>query len=667
MITLAVLAGVLVVRHFSGGAGNEPLQQNVLVAPFRVVAADPALEYLRDGLIELLSTRLADDTASGAVDAGAVLRAGRRAGMAGRVEVPLASMVAIAQRLGAKQIVVGNVVGTPHHLIVSASVIAVANGNVIANATVTGSTDTLTALVDQLAARLLLTQAGQAETLASRTSVSLPALRSYLAGVQAYARGDYRLALQRYETALQRDSTFALAALRLALAADRLGEFELRRTALDATWRAQDDLIERDRAHLYALVGPRYPAASTGLEVAAAWNRAAHLLPDRPEVWFGLAAHAWQSRRGRSDNLAEDDVVTSLRRALSLDPGYAQAFMLLARARGSEIEIAREPDSLQLGVRTAFLDWWRAAVSSDTSTQLSLADSLPKFGPSNLRALALASQFSGLRPQDGARALTLLSQRAATMREAFGLFIAEHSAAVNGGRNIEALQLTQRMKRLSPATRAHLRLRILDGLYAEGDSTVAQAAVDDLAASANEMLPASSADRCVVAQWQLQHGNLGRARASIAALRAATNYAPIDVGVQPPVCLTLLAAWLAVAERRVDARAQLQALDSLSLTGVAAGDAAAFAHIATARLYQALREPTLALAAVQRRPYANAVWPRYQAAALRLEAELAELVGQTTTAVAAYERFLALRSNPEPAARAEADSIRHKLAVMKPQ
>jgi hypothetical protein len=87
-----------------------PVQQQVVVAPFRVTGASNPLGYLREGLVELLSTRLADDSAARAVDAGAVLGAWRRAGLTAGSVVSRQTVLEMAARLGAKRVVIGNVV-----------------------------------------------------------------------------------------------------------------------------------------------------------------------------------------------------------------------------------------------------------------------------------------------------------------------------------------------------------------------------------------------------------------------------------------------------------------------------------------------------------------------------------------------------------------------------
>lgn len=667
------VAGVATILVLHGGESASsrlpPLDQRVVVAPFRVSGADPGLDYLREGMVELLSTRLADDTAARSVDAGAVIAAWREAGITGAVDVSRDSVVRLAARFGAERVIVGSVVGRPGRAILGASVVEVASGRVGGQASVEGSTDSLTSLVDRLAARLLLSEAGQDERLADRTTGSLSALRAYLAGVEAYARGDYALAANRYADALQTDSTFALAALRRALAADRLYDFEAERRALDRAWRFREGLSERDRAHLTALVGPRYPAASSGPEALAAWRAAARLAPNRAEVWFGLGARLAEDRELAGPEPVHDAAGAALQRAIELDPQHAPARLLLARLNGDSSGIAGAgpglPAADSLQPFAPFLRWRAAAARADTAELARLAAAVPHLGPANLRALAAASQFDAVRAEDGARALSSLLARAATSDQAFDLLLAEHSLALNLGRPAAALELTRKLQRLSPATRAHLRLRLLDDVYAEGDSAAAAAAARELErTSQGADPPGADADACALGQWRLARADTAAARAALAALDAAGSFDPVPASVPAPICAKLLEASLAVAAGRSDARARVARLDSLVLTTTAAGDVAAYGNIALSRLHLRLGQPRRALDAIRRRPYLSAAWPRYLATSLREEGDLARQVGDAEGALAAYRQYLALRTDPEPALVAAADSVRQLVAAL---
>jgi serine/threonine-protein kinase len=226
-LSAIAVAGAFVIKQSpktSPMFGRHMLQQKVVVAPFRVAAAAPTLAYLRDGMVELLSARLADDSSARSVDAGAVLGAWHAAGLAPAMDVPRDSVVSLAARLGAERVVVGGVIGTANHIVIRATALRVPLGTVAGQATVEGRSDSLTALIDRLAARLLVAEAGEDERLGSHITASLPALRSFLAGQAAFRHSDYSAAIRSYEAALQRDSTFALAALRLAIAADRIDD-----------------------------------------------------------------------------------------------------------------------------------------------------------------------------------------------------------------------------------------------------------------------------------------------------------------------------------------------------------------------------------------------------------------------------------------------------------
>ena len=646
-----------------GGAAHRSLRQRVVVAPFRVTGADRALDYLREGMVDMLSTRLADDTAARSVDPGAVLAAWRQAGITGTSDIGRDSVLRLAARLGAERIVLGSIVGTPGRMIVNASVLVVASGALAAQASVEGSGDHLAELVDQLAARLLLSEAGESDRLAGHITRSLPALRAYLTGVGADAQGDYALAARAYGRALTLDSAFALSALHLGVATGRLNDYDAQRQALHQAWRFRAGLSDRDEAELLALLGPRYPSASTTGQALTAWEQAARLAPNRGEVWFGLARRILTDGSAAGLGDIRGRALTALQRAVRLDRNDAAARLLLHRkveATAPAQPFPGDSAGLPLGL---FFRWWSAAEGSDAAALALLADSLPDAGPANLREIAAASAFEGLRPVDGARALEILAGRAADGDQALGLLIAQHSLALERGRPGRALEITREMARLGPIGRPHLRLRVLDAVFGGGDTAAAVEAATELQrTAANSDLPNASADACALAQWQLAGSDTAGARRSLHRLETAPADAPPAAVASPaPVCAALVAAALSVQSDRLAARAAVERVDSLVLTSVGAGDVAAYAPIVISRLYRRLGEPAQALAAIRRRPYIAAVWPRYLATELKEEAELARQTGDLSGAATAYRDYLALRDDPEPALEPEVRAVRDRV------
>ena len=650
------------------------LRQRVVVAPFRVVGAARGLEYLRDGIVELLSTRLADDTSSRSVDAGGVLAAWRAHGLGAAEAVPRDTVVQLAARLGAERVVIGSVVGTASGLVINASVLLVPSGETRGEATISGPADSLTTLVDQLAARLLIADADEDEKLSTYTTGSLPALRAFLDGQAAFRRSDFVRAIQRYDVALRRDSTFALAALFRALAADELNDQAQLRASVARAWGSRASLSDRDRALLVSFVGERYPALPTAADLDTAWQRVIDLAPGSAEAWSALGARLLHD--GAAAGLASPfrRAGNAYQRAVTLNPGYVSAWRALVQLGEvpPESALASVPPDATPAQReatariTPFVRWRAATMSGDSLTLARFRDSMPAFGTATLRAIARSSQFDGIGLEHGAQALGLLRQRDPRATDLASLAMAEHSMAMNRGRPKEALAATTRLRRALPGSHAWLRLRVLDALYADGDREAAESAASQLAeltatgpSSLSNGSDAWYADACVLAQWRLAQGDTALVRDVVARLDSAqgTSMAPVFVSAAPNACSALLHAALAVAQGQRGALATLQRLDEVVFTPQVAGDAAAYAPLLLSRLYEQRGAHDMALRAIRRRPYMSG-WPRYLANAWLREARLAAHARDTVSATSAYRRFLALRDAPDAELVPQVDTVR---------
>ena len=655
------------------------LRQRVVVAPFRVVGAAPGLEYLRDGIVELLSTRLADDTSARSVDAGGVLAAWRASGLASAALVPRDTIVGLAGRLGAERVVIGSVVGTPARLVITASVSLVPSGVNRGEATVSGPVDSITTLVDRLAARLLIADADENESLANYTSASLPALRAFLDGQAAFRRSDFATALQRYDVALRRDSTFALAALYRALAADGLNDDPQLRASAALAWNSRSALNDRDHSLLTALVGDRYPSLPTTSGLDTAWQHVVDLAPGSAEAWSFLGARLLHDGAAAGMTAPPRRAVSAYQRAISLNPGFALAWRALVQLGELPAESAFVPVTADAPIAqreaatriTPFIRWRIAVMDGDSLTLRRIRDTLPALGPVTLRAIIRASQFDGIGVADGARALGVLRQRPSPVADVANVALAEHSLAMNRGRPRDALAATSRLRRALPGSHAWLRLRVLDALYADGDRAAAETAAKQLA-ELTEVGPASPstgsdawfADACVLAQWRLAHDDTTRVQEFITRLDAVRDpvTSPAFVSPSPNACVTLLDVALAVVQGRTDATRRLHQVDSLVFTPQVAGDAVAYAPLLLARLYERRGAHELALRAVRRRVYLSG-WPRYLANAWLREAQLATQTGDSVGAMAAYQRFLAIRGSPDESLVPQVDSVRKLIAA----
>src|SRR6266581_2717239 len=127
----------------------------VAVLPFRVTGAEPSLGYLREGMVDLLAAKLTGEGGPRAADSRTVLAAWRRAGGKETMDLPQNEAVAVARRLGAGQLLLGEVVRTRTSLVISGSLVGVPGGRSKSQANVAGSPDSLPELIDRLAAGLL--------------------------------------------------------------------------------------------------------------------------------------------------------------------------------------------------------------------------------------------------------------------------------------------------------------------------------------------------------------------------------------------------------------------------------------------------------------------------------------------------------------------------------
>ncbi len=464
--------------------GGQVSAQRLVVAPFRVAAADPSLRYLSEGMVELLAGRLGDDSAARAVDPGAVLAAWRDAGMLGAADVPRDSAIRLARQLGGEMVVTGSVVGGTTHLVLSAAVASTVTGATVFTERVDGPIDSITSLVDRLATQLLASDAGVSERLSVHRLPPLAAVRAFLNGQAAYRREQYAESVQHFERALDADSSFALAALRLALAADKLNSAEQHERALDLAWTYRDRLNAIDRAHLEAFAGPRYPSPSSESEQLHAWNRAAMLAPDRSEVWQELGERFFYNGAviGSVDWRAR--ATSALRRSLNLDPSadWSRTLLLLVAARSADTATLRQfatSDALQDPSleRGAFVRWRVAIALGDAGALARSRTVMPQMSASDLRWIALSGMYDAIDAEDAERAIHILKLRTTRSAELMDVLLAEHSMALNEGLPILALDVTEQLEQLFPASGAHLRLRVLDALYGDGDEESAQRAV----------------------------------------------------------------------------------------------------------------------------------------------------------------------------------------------
>jgi serine/threonine-protein kinase len=682
--------GIAIMTWRRPGAAGTPAADVITVAPFRVSGADPALRYLREGMVDLLAAKLTGEAGPRAVDPRTALAAWRHSGGSREEDLPQDAVLEISRRLGAGQLLLGEVVGSATRLVLNASVLNASQGRTTARASVDGPVDSLPALIDRLIGRLLALRAGEnQQRLSAVTSTSLEALRAYLEGQSAYRRGQYREGVQHFRRALAEDSAFALAGMGLFAASDWLRDVPAQQRGLAVAWAHRDRLSTRDRAILNGYAGPRYPASSSQRELLAAWEDAATLAPDQPEVWYEVGDPLYHFGAMIGEETAAKRAALAFERAVTLDSTYAAPLSHLvdiaARARDTAqvrllgaLSLAADPNSEIID----FTRWRIATASGDPTTLKALRARYDSMEFQSLRRILASMQLDDLMLEEADRVAAAMVRAAESpidRQRANGMV---RELALNRGRPSQALAAA-RARRADPSSHAVLRGLVSDALHGDGNRAAAADAVRELSESADGATPADDAgraeqawDACLVNLWRAAHGDTQATARGLSLLRSLATGDDAKLRPSAALCAATVEATIAGAERRNDATA-VQRLDSLLLTGLVSRDGAILGawdpsdvgslgvpgNLVLARLLETQGDLAGALTAVRRRPYI-ATLLIYLSSFLREEGRLAALTGDRAGAIRSYRHYLSLRSNPEPSLRHEVERVRAELAKL---
>src|SRR5262245_12136780 len=288
---VAAGAGAFIGTRF-GRHMVEPAAENLLVLPF--TTSGPGVAYLREGMVDLLSTNLSGVGGIRAVDPRTVLRDARKDHDAGGVD----QAIRLGRRLGAGSVVVGSAVGAGDQVRLAADFYSI-DGERLGRAQVDGPVDSVLTLVDRLSLALLRDvwrsrEPLPAVRLASQTTDSIAALRAFLQGEQYYRRLAFDSAAQAYNRAVEIDSTFALAHFRRALTYGWTGGYGSRASleASAAGTRFAKRLQPRERRLLmgYRLFDQGKPAA------VDSFHSFVKDYPDDVDGWYLLGEALFHTR-----------------------------------------------------------------------------------------------------------------------------------------------------------------------------------------------------------------------------------------------------------------------------------------------------------------------------------------------------------------------------------
>ena len=662
---ILVAAGLLAWRTLRAPSNSMSVDANtVAVLPFRV-RGEPAMQYLREGMVDLLAAKLTGEGGLRAADPRGVYVAWRRAVRDESEDLTSDSALALARRLGAGKVLLGDVVGSQNGIVVNAS-ITNERGRVVGRASAQGTHNELSTVVDRVVAQLLTASSGEEpQRLGALTSTSLPALRSYLEGQASYRRGRYAEAVEKFGRAVDFDSTFALAGLGLAAADAWVGMGHARDRGRAVAWRWRNRLSARDRALLKVSVGSAYPRLPTVREQLAATEEALRLSPDRMELWYALGDLYFHHGKIIGNDTWEVDAERWLRRAVDADSAFAapaQHLVCLYGRQGRVDDLRSLVRAMQPlvadGATADFIEWRSSAALGSPSPDSAVLDSLAS---ETLGWIGMISQDDGIVLPFAERALELRSGRPSTGGERLERSLSIHASALNAGKPRAAAVMAESMRSHQPDSSFHLRLRVLSALYGDGDRLAAERAASALGATTS---PATAwLNRCVHLQWRL--GTQGRddSTATVGVIAGVKGSS-----VAEELCDATVDAYQSVGRTDTSARLTVARLDSMLRSGIVEfypGDGHVdYGHLALARVLELRGDHSGALVAIRRRPYFIG-WQPFLASSLRHEGRLAAALGDRAGAVRAFEHHLALRHDPEPSLRASTDSVRAELVSLK--
>lgn len=638
IVTLGV-AGFLIVRRRANAAGVDP--NSVVVLPFRV-SGNAELANMREGMVDLIVPKLTGVGGPRAVDSRTTLSAWRAALPSESDDLAPNDAIKLARKLKAGHVLLGEVVGTPGRITLTARTYSTIDGGASDPVDVSITQDSMLAGVDHLVAELLTQQAGETDRLASLLSSSLPAVQSFLDGRRNYRRGKYVDAAQHFERALELDSTFALAAVGNMLSRDWTGFGPEWVRSRRLAFQYKDRLPLRDREYLIAKIGENFPAPQSYLGSIRAWETLSSKYPDSPDVWFELGDHYFHY--GNIAGIAEPHTRAhaAWTKATSLDPTYSPAWehQIELHARRGDTASLREVRAQLVRLGSEEIDseiglTYALAMNNDTLRTRLLSEmptwtSASRFDAVNMivaNGLDLSATDSIMRTAVNAASNDAQRASANDRSGSYWLMRGRPRAALAALRSYQEL-------RTVPAARAILRLSIL---YPELDRSATEQAAQIVRADAS---PVSAQ---VIAIWDGLQGRTETIETSLQLMRDSLQRQPEWSG-RYNYTRALLEAIRAIGLRQPNALQALARVDSLIVNGpMIGGSEVNFGGILLARLYAQAGDHGRAYAAVKRQDYAGFFFGAYQ-----LErARQAALAGHKEDAINAYRLYLNAR-DPEP-------------------
>jgi tetratricopeptide (TPR) repeat protein len=343
-------------------AGALPIgtARSIAVLPFNV-RGDSDVAYLREGMVDLLSTKMDGLGELRSVDSHHLL--GYMARNAPDRADPQTGRQ-VAEFFRANYFILGSVVEVDRRLQVSASLYDASGRSELARARVDGVSEAeLLPRLDELAQQLVAGQLDNPDrrlaNLAALTTNAFPALRSYLEGERELREGRFTEARTSFEAAVSRDSSFGLAWYRLARVTGWIGPSALNEHAANQAVAHSGNMPDRARRLVlaYNVFRRGHPAEAERL-----YRSLLASYPDDREVSLVLGEALFHNNPSYGRSTAE--ARAPLEQALMYDPARREVMVhlmdLAARRQEPDVLMDLGDRFLRTPGEAGDLDLWHA-------------------------------------------------------------------------------------------------------------------------------------------------------------------------------------------------------------------------------------------------------------------------------------------------------------------
>jgi len=674
VVGLLVVGGAMLVALDWTHRSAKPADEQVIaVLPFRVAGADPSLRYLREGMLDLVSARLAAGSGVRSVDSRAVLAAWRSAGGSEQSDVPEDASRRLAVKIGAGQVLMGDIVGGGKQITVHAALVPAANGK-RTDASVTGSLDSLQTIVDRLTIELLAKRAGEGGRLANLNNTPLSALKPYLDGQASYRRGQFEVAATAFNTSLDADTAFGLAALGVIQASGWYPQTRDVARAKRIAWRLRDTFSPRDRTLLVILLGPNYPKPQLLSERGAATEQYAALAPDSPDAWYQVGDFLFHYGHGSGIESSTQRAFAAFNRALELDSTFTPALEhlpALCAIMGDSVRLRRAIGALAANDSSNSLAGDRmvgAAELGDSGQVRALRATIPRMPFNALLAIVNAARLGHIGVDDGRRALEATAAIAVTPYERRQVSLMQMMFESDAGHPVRALAGLMTL----PDPLDHAQ-RVLNVISWDWDSTGVGAIVKQMEDDARATVNGKTDDRSragfellVASQYHAWLGDTaGFSRVIDATRHLAFASDTTGLARARERSLVALDAQFAAMTHRSDAPQLLARLDS-AIKSDPQGQNLYLGNIIAEHGWELVGDLPRTLAAFERdiNPAGAGL---YYSTWLRERGRVAALAGNRALAIQSYRQYLALRADADPSLKAQTDRVRAELQRLESQ